>query len=717
MPILVKDRLRGLNLLDDPNKLLPGEAVQAVDVYITGKNLKKRPYRRMLQEWANQGDWGNIVSAYWADNTPNRTIIFEEEATGKVYFTECVITTNAISYTDPELASASVTLDSTSPKYLPYENTVIIIGTDKVYQFDPSRGFQDKLIDVTSYIRPSFGQTPLKQMGHVAPTLIQAQTVVGGIRRGFYDYYVTYKRSDNNDQSERLEYGIEYTAEQDGIILTIGDPVITLWDTIQLWVKEPTSPSYFLVVEIPVTFGIGGTLVGDSGLPPQAVLYTDVSAPIDQTGDYDYIFVYQDAVGRFSSVLEYTTTKSEESRPYYLTFYIGPTSQANLLDKLSIYRRDVAAGESEYFLVTEDGDIGNPIEFRDTINTDQKDPDVTYDVGIVNIDVSDVTFVVWHQNRAIWAKSDGSISVSKRNNPFTIPGALNQVNVTTSTFASINGMTTYYGTLIVFTEEGIYHIVGSFADEAEDNDYQVYHAVKDLHCVYSKRILTIENKIYFLSVDGLNIYDARKVTNVSEKISSLFARTKDMVLEWDQLRKLILVRTPFQVLVYYYPDQILEQEIYGDWTQWLISTPDLISGFVPQSFSNTTEAQYRIPITITSKEFWQFTDSSTGAPVKDNSIICIWRSQEFDGGTIGRYKKWEELRFQIDSTHPLDLQFNIDGNTRNVALVDFTKGKAGIHRERIKSRGQLFQFRIQQITLISRLELSGFVITGAPLGR
>lgn len=610
----IKDRFRGLNLIDDPTELLPGESVICDNLYIKGKSLIQRD--KEIQFVASPTTPNNIIAIYLAENiNPQHPLLFYFDTDKKM---------RAYSWSDGQwvgtvISGISFDIDlsglTDNIRFLEWEDKLIVfsLGGNRIYIF--------------SYINsvPTWTEVNITQFVNCTTTITETQI-------GPYPPIVGAK------------YIFEYENSTYGF----------------------TGYPYFT----------DGTVIHEiSGL-------TDGSYSISITMD---------------------------------SFTVPPFSQG--YDRVNLYRKRLFADGTEddhyYFIKSTpiiDGQMS--INFVDPVT--EPETLITFDLTRVNesgqvIDLpQDITAAEWYNSRVVWATKDGTISFSYENNPFQVPGGVKGNIVSRNSGYAITNLLNFYGTLIIFTEKGIYHCVGLVGNTQADSTYQIYTADPDIRCYPVPNMVVLDSYIFFIAEKGLYRYDTRIPVDVSRNIRPLWIgfppnKIAKTTLAVDKEKGLILICIPEETVLVYHYDIDLRAEpgekTVGEWSTWDLLDTVYIHQANRISSSEANEDRDRqslIPVFAAATKLYYL--SGVG------NVDSQWKSGEIGGDSLS-IKRWLQIKSRIDGT------FTLKANDTTI----YTNSVDGryVDRGRIKQRSQTL---ILEVTSTGQVKLVDFDITAERIG-
>jgi hypothetical protein len=476
------------------------------------------------------------------------------------------------------------------------------------------------------------------------------------------------------------------------------------------------------------TFITDGTNIYNLTIPIAATTWTPAytESVLGITAPYaSYIGTFKYAVEVLDKqtgqkVITYLTTVTVplSASNKFINVNVGHTDAMNMdrtRFKFILYRKEALSTpvvtDADYYFVTEkELDLDNFTSIRDGVSTGYIHAHDSLLEDQLPLPGVNYIAATWYQDRVVWAHEDGYLSVSALTNPLVLPLDLSQkylVNEKTK----ITGLTEYIGTLIVFTRNGIYHIVGTFADRTEDGNDSQYQALQAKKFILTKGTLVVDNFIFVLADDGLYKYDAREIRYLGRNIAKEW-ETLDLTgvsLTVDEFRKLIFICVPTanRVYVYHYSQEAVEEDgfVAGPWTKW-----DLTVGTSDRCLQIGGQRVFTSCFAIDDKVIIpKITD--TGSTFED-IFEWFWTSQKFDGGDIWSYKKWEELRLQLNQTADVDIL--IPTGLSTIAYEPPATNAKQTKRLRLKTRNKECQFKISGG---DKVVFSGFALEANIIGR
>lgn len=395
-------------------------------------------------------------------------------------------------------------------------------------------------------------------------------------------------------------------------------------------------------------------------------------------------------------------------------------------DTINFYRKLTYADDTVdgfYYLVGSVTPTPSGISYgfsdEEAFLTTSIDDVVTFDTSrIINDIVQDLPIpqeslvaAEWYQQRVVWGTKSGKIFFSALNNPFVLPGEIQENLVSDSASYAITNIMNYFGMLVIFTAKGIYHLTGTIADLQADSNYQIYQAVPNLRCYSLPRLLLIEELIYFLIDDGLCFYNTRSIKHVTKNINSLWysynaRQISGATLSYDNEKKLILVCIPEeQILVYHFGGQkqdLVTDEI-GSWTTWQLQNAKTIGSVNrPGPDINSLERDklsLGILAVIDNQLYIVHGENHNDMP------DCHWQSHEI-GGTDLSTKRWLQIKSNIEGTFVLAV------NGRD--MYSNTIQARYVHRGRIKERSNSIIIDVRNNG--GGIKLINFDVTGERIG-
>lgn len=553
----IKDRFRGLNLVDDPTELDPGESLVCNDLYLKGKSLVNREKAIKLPIISE-----DIVATHLAENVSTTLaflFLFDINRTMRIY----IYAYSDGSWTEfPDYAQSLSQLDPTQVRFLEWSDKIIAYDQDSEYIFN-------KNISPNPWV-------------HV-PT----QNIYGAAN------VVPSGTNADRPSFKGVRYLVEFTHSYYGYT------------------------GYFIESLVPLA-GIFIEKTFASGQHAVLTLTLDTFIQNPLTLGYDTVNLYRKII---------YDDDSEDDQYYFIKRYYPLTPPGVSV----VLYDDVSETGIDYFDLTR-------------VNGDNLIDDLP----------DGKTIADWYNGRVVWATKYGTVSFSYLNNPFKIVGTSKDSVVSSSATYPIVNLLNYFGTLIIFTQKGIYHLVGLIADDQINSTYQFYYAVPDLRCYYVPKILLIENLIYFLAEDGLYNYDARTFKPLGGKIRPIWyeQEVEGASLAYDLEKKLILVCIPGeQVLVYHFSDQFkataYEAGQAGEWTTWDLKDADLILNINRPITGGKVLSL--IPAFISGDELYYL----YGQESVDDTLTCEWRSNKLGGDLT--IKRWGEIRTRIEGTYSLKI--------------------------------------------------------------
>jgi hypothetical protein len=646
----IEDKFRGLNLLDDPTEILPGESVVCENLYIKGNSLVNRPSDTLLWTLSE-----NVVSikVFKQVRQENAEMIILTEAGGndaKVYHS----TLTDGEWSDPlyQITLEGILENLDQVVWLEAESELYVVNGSVVWYYDP----------VTE-----------------TWTNFSAGTGSGGINIDPGDFDLWYPRNTF----------VQYTpvmlnpGEDDALVLN--GYVRYIYQLID----STTGFTFFMNCPLPFPKNAAGQTI----IPPYGHVW-DVRKEDDVTTLQPF--------GSYESITAICVNGPQPPAPY------------PQFDRVKVWRRRQLATspllpgiwEDAYYLVRNNalGEddfpyVNGQFAIFDDENTDAETSSITLtDEDLEGSETAtippDVVDAQWFQNRVIWSSKRGTCTISKYGEPFSANASLTNIQVTSSENLEITNTINYLGTFIFFTEDGIYHLVGAISDDVTESKHQFYKAF-DLRCLKTRNILNTANQIYFVSEDGFSMYDTRQVLLLSDKIRSLWEGVdqddiSSMTIVPEKGKRLILFAAPDKTAyVYHYEKQFTESNPGpGTWTTWegtgsgdhgWFSAPQREGGGLKKAFIAYYFAGRRI-----------FSlDGSEG-------VAWLWESGELTGGAPSIPKNWKEIRVTIEGDYGLFIR-NEQDEVFGYDLVYYSDQIAGVRygpRAQLKRQGKYIQLKV-----------------------
>lgn len=483
-----------------------------------------------------------------------------------------------------------------------------------------------------------------------------------------------------------LEFGESVLISIGGAIFETDGEELVRWD-------NGTAPGDGIVAHVLVGLPEDGTALVTEGEP-----------------GYDYISVfYDDLRGIYGEPFGPTNVVLETGfapNNAIVSSWAAPLPTHPVARKLRVFRRDTVDGETDFTLVHETtvGDAGWSVFIDDVPNAD-KNKNIVFDHTSVFVgNLWDALGA--YQNRIVWGTPNNDLAFSKINDPFNISADNSAVAFSETQNNKIAGFKNYFGTGVILTIRGIYHLVGTIADLVENSNYQIYKTIPDLQCVPVQKVLLHENFIYIIATSGLYIYNARELDNKAKSILPTWKDIdsfSDAVYAADTIRKLILIHFPHEevTFVYHYES--------GDWSKWSTSGGqilDMDAAPVSQLEQPFTDPDVSIlyPIIAYSSIVGYLYKQTiageiSGGNTLDSNFNWYWISQEFINNTEVDLKRWLEARLSIPSGSSTGVTFSWrteldDYESMNYSLA---QGKANILRVRLRRRSRMLQIQLSKL--------------------
>jgi hypothetical protein len=634
----IKDQFRGLNLLEDPSQILPGESTVCQDLYLKGKRLVNRDFTRSFDIQPNT----NILAMHFAPNlSTTANYLIGVDTSGNVHYFQ----SGSFSWIwVAELGNTNLCSDEQScreVRFLTWEDKVIIFRNDEVW-----------IVNNTL-------------------TLVKV-------------------------------------ANEPLILSTTQRPAISVTETGSNPVPSEWSTVSYIVEFVSSTLGL------------RFYLFNNMVAGATQ-GNIGTIFL--------------TRKRVEVNLPdrAILSFAIDAGADQTLLsnaavDTINIYRKMTYQDGTEdpFYYLRETIGYSVGVTFTDNDLTPSALGQTTFDSSIVRSNgtiqslPSNITAAGWYQGRVVWCTDDGEASFSSLYNPFILPGDLRGNVITSSRSSSIFNFIEYLGTGIFFTEEGLVHLVGEIADEADDSTYRFYTAFEDINCLPMPNVLVIGGMLLFAASDGAYLYDARQPRIISDKIRPYWQEVGKTALQqlsfaYDKDKKIILICLPNdKVLVYHYADQFADSQNPqpGPWTIFKLEANLIFNCSDFLTSSQNSDAKYHVVPGLVKTNYDIELISANGT----NTVIDVeWRSQRLDGNTTTT-KRWLEAKMYGTGTYALSAIFNLTESSeieRDI-LSQNIQAKLDVKRGRIKVRAPWIQLKV---TSEKDCELIDFEIDAELIGR
>lgn len=641
----IKQRFRGLNLLEDPSQISPGESLVCRDLYIKGKKLVSRNKSDFFV--TNLGEaYTEIKYAYVASNiNANQNYLFCIDTDGDVYRFLSDNAGNWI-YSGEQPISLGSLVPNDDPdrsvRFLEWENKLIVFRGP--YVFVLTNDFK-------------WSQLPGSLLVKGSPTIL-------------------FNGTTGSVEFERVSYIIEFYSTNTGFHFY-------LHNTMPIGSTQADNGTIFL------------TKINTS-----SILATDID--ID-TGSF--VSLYQDRL------------------------------QDAKIDKVRVYRKltyaDGSVDNYYYLLDEEDFDPLNnsSYQYNDDDLSISSTGQETFDTslvesnGVVRRIPSDLTCAGWYQGRVAWCTERGTITFSSLYNPFISPGELIDNAVTSSKSYKITNFVEYLGTGIIFTNKGIYHLVGEIADRADDSTYRFYEALPGYNCLSLPSVPIIEDELFFITINGIYLYDARRPKFLGDKIRSLWEgynreNLYQLSTAIDYENKLLLINIPgYHVLVYHFANHFSgEVPMAGEWTTWLDEDVELVFNITPAYDEDHPGKNkfYSLPAYIdkTKNDYRKFNMLSTDA--SNENLNVEWKSQYLDGNTLS-VKRWLKFlghlignKFQVEVSQVLATKI-----ADTELITNVTVPGRHLHKARLRGRSNSIQLIV---TAQEAVELIDFEVTGELIG-
>jgi hypothetical protein len=648
-------KFQGLNLLETPDDLSPGESQICQNLMFKGSSLKIRPWMRSISSNLGLPSGMQILQLYWA---PHEIGIDQDLPNSKVLYLWC---------------------KSSDDKYYMYATA---------YHFDSKRYQVRSITDRIRLIRyEGINEWPANWQEYGPPKMLpyEDETIFfNEVNVGIGKAY-----------SAGVTQGNSEFVNAEGIF----NPRINDWDI------------------------DGGSPLGFGGFSQYAVELINTN---DGRRSVRFLNTFRRGSDVFTRGIPHSDTNG-----VFITFeaqLLGPPTPITDL-QYAIYRKDDSLDngvvDSEYYLIQPATDFTdlNPITWHDPGgNYDTKYGNAVIDPDNVAAQIGGANAATWWQSRVIWAQQ-GVLTFSNIGEPFLTTISNRDVSVLGHFIDGyIFHMAELLDTLVLFTNKGIFNLVGSIAQSELDTDVKPYHAKQNVEFVKTKNTVIVDDWIFVIAKNGVYKYNGRNLTLITDALCPLFEDFteddfKDMELGFDYIeRRLYWKISDTDTYVYHLKGERFEGGMFtpGQWTHIKAEITNIDIGYI--SNEPDRESETLVPLFVIDKTHIAYFSDQVDTTI-ESVIDWIWKSKEFDGGTQYRRKKWRELRlFFVKEFENVPLSITTPNWSYDVDVT----GIEDVYRYRLGCRSVLFNFRLGGTWYWNQtgdpLALSGFGLDAELIG-